>query len=229
LFRRPFAPLKFAVVACYIGRKPPPFFSGFDLTGHFLAKGICMKRFTVCAILGTLIGLFGMSGNGAEPAAKEADQTAKPLRVGTFDSRAVALAFYRKFYRSPEFVAHMKKLKEEHDKAKAAGDQKGAKRLEAEGRGEQEQSHSQVFGSAPVDEIVAKIKDRLPEIAKQAGVDLVVSKWSITYRSSGAELVDVTEAMAKLFQPDEQTLKLIRELPKHPPLSAEELRKHGAD
>ena len=134
------------------------------------------------------------------------------MRVGTFDSRAVALAYYRKFYRSPEFVAHLKKLREDRDQANAAGDHEKAKKLEAEGRAEQGHSHSQVFGSAPIDEIVAKIKDQLPRIAKQAGVDLIVSKWSVAYRSPGAEFVDVTEPMAKLFQPDEQTWKMLRDL-----------------
>ena len=33
-----------------------------------------------------------------------------------------------------------------------------------------------------------------------------------------------TEPMAKLFQPDDQTWKMLRELPKHQPVSAEELR-----
>ena len=101
--------------------------------------------------------------------------------------------------------------------------------MEAEGRGGQAHSHSQVFGSAPIDEIMAKIKDQLPAIAKQAGVDLIVSKWSITYRSPDAQFVDVTEPLAKLFQPDETTMKMIREIPKHPPVSAEELKKHEND
>jgi hypothetical protein len=186
-----------------------------------------MKRSLICTVLATLIGLIGFSVMRAEPAAGDAaPQPAKPVQVGTFDSRAVALAYYRKFYKSPEFTAHLKKLKEEHDVAKAAGDEEKAKRLEAEGRGGQAHSHAQVFGSAPIDEILAKIKDQLPTVAKQAGVDVIVSKWSITYRSTDAQFVDVTEPMAKLFQPDEVTLKMIRELPKHKPLSAEELKKH---
>jgi len=93
-----------------------------------------MKRCTVCVLLATVFGLIGVSAGTAEPAAeKAAAQTAKPLRVGTFDSRAVALAYYRKFYKSPEFTASLKKLKEDHDQAKAAGDEEKAKRLEAEG------------------------------------------------------------------------------------------------
>ncbi len=189
-----------------------------------------MKRCIVCAVLATVIGLMGISLMRAEPAAGNGSgQAAKPMRVGIFDSRAVALAYYRKFYKSPEFTAWLKKLKQEHDQAKAAGDEEKAKRLEAEGRGGQAHSHSQVFGSAPIDDVVAKIKDQLPAIAKQAGVDLIVSKWSITYRSPDAQFVDVTEPLAKLFQPDETTMKMIREIPKHPPVSAEELKEHDKD
>jgi hypothetical protein len=188
-----------------------------------------MKQLAICAILGAAIGVFGGSAKGAEPAAKEATQNARRMRVGIFDSRGVALAYYRKFYRSPEFVAVINKLKKEHDEAKAAGNNEKAKELEAQGKAGQEHSHSQVFGSAPVDEIIAKINDQIPEIAKAAGVDLIVSKWSVTYRSPDTEFIDVTEPMAKLFHPDEQTWKMLRDLPKHPPISAEELRKHGAD
>jgi hypothetical protein len=187
-----------------------------------------MKRLAVCAILGTVIGLPGMTA-AAEPSAQDVGQTMKPLRVGTFDSRAVALAYYRKFLRSPEFVADLKRLTAERDRAKAAGDHEKAKRLEAEGRAGQEQIHRQIFGSTPVDEIVAKIKDQLPEIARRAGVDLILSKWNITYRSPSAEFIDVTEPMAKLFQPDQETWKIIREALKHEPLSREELRKHDRD
>jgi hypothetical protein len=209
------------------GERSPIFCCGANSVTNYLGKGSGMKRLTVFVVLGTLVGLVGTSAMAAEPAAKDAaDQTAISLRVGTFDSRAVALAYYRKHLRSPEFVARMKKLKEDYDRAKAAGDNEKAKRLEAEGRGGQEYTHAQVFGSAPIDEILAKIKDRLPEVAKQAGVSVIVSKWNLAYRSPDAKFVDVTERLAKLFQPDESTMKMIRELPKHPPLSAEELKKH---
>jgi hypothetical protein len=187
-----------------------------------------MRLLAIAVVIGTVLGLLGLSAMGTEPAAREAaGQSVKPMRVGTFDSRAVALAYYRKFYRSPEFAARLKKLQQERDVAKAAGDAEAVKRLEAEGRGMQDQSHAQVFGSAPIDDILAKVKDELPKIAKQAGVDLIVSKWSLTYRAADAEFVDVTELLAKLFQPDEATWKMLHELPKHPPLSAAELKQHA--
>jgi hypothetical protein len=181
-------------------------------------------RLTLC----TALSLIALSAIAAEPAPtdKPADQNAntKPLRVGVYDSRGVALAYYRKYLRSPEFTAVMKKLKEDHDKAKAAGDTEKAKKLEAQGKGMQAHSHAQVFGAAPIDEVLAKIKDQLPQIAKQAGVDLIVCKWTVAYQAPNANMVDVTEPMAKLFQPDETTMKMIREASKHKPLSAEELK-----
>jgi hypothetical protein len=195
----------------------------------FDLRKVNFMRLTGFLLLSSMmLGLVGTSETGAEPAEKStANQAVKPIRVGVYDSRGVALAYYRQFFRSPEFVARIKKLKEERDQAKAAGDQEKTKKLEAEGKAMQEQSHLQVFGSAPIDEIVAKIKNQLPEIAKQAGVDLIVSKWSLAYQSPNAQFVDVTEQMAKPFHPDEKTWKMIRDdLSKHPPISAEELKKH---
>jgi hypothetical protein len=188
-----------------------------------------MRLLAFCWIFCSVFGLLRLSAIAAEPAAGDnaADENAKPIRVGVYDSRGVALAYYRQYLRSPEFTARLKKLKEDHDKAKAAGDTEKAKKLEAEGQGMQAHSHAQVFGAAPIDEILAKIKDQLPQIAKQAGVDLIVCKWTITYQAADAHLVDVTEQMAKQFQPDEATMKMIRDIPKHKPLSAEELKEHA--
>ncbi len=39
---------------------------------------------------------------------------------------------------------------------------------------------------------IARIEDRLPDMAKDAGVDVIVSKWTLTYRSPAAKFVDVT-------------------------------------
>jgi hypothetical protein len=226
---RELPPAKFRNTPRYIGTKSSPLLvSVLSILPPLVQERVFdMKRCIICVLLGTVIGLIGFSSLRADPApADAAGQAAKPMRVGTFDSRAVALAYYRKFYKSPEFTASLKKLKDDHDRAKAAGDEEKAKRLEAEGRAGQAHSHSQVFGSAPIDDVLAKIKDQLPNIAKQAGVDLIVSKWSVTYRSPDAQFVDVTEPMFKLFQPDESTLKILHEIPKHQPLSAEELKKH---
>jgi len=74
----------------------------------------------------------------------------------------------------------------------------------------------QCFSTASVADILEKVKDQLPKVAQEAGVDIIVSKWEIAYSNSTSEIVDVTSHLVKLFNPDEQTLKFIEGLPKQP-------------
>jgi Skp family chaperone for outer membrane proteins len=140
------------------------------------------------------------------------------LRVGTFDSRAIALAYAR----TEEFNRGVKQLMEEGKKAKAEGNAKKLKELEAKGKAGQQKLHMQGFSTASVNEYLAHIKDQIPAVAKEAGVDVIVSKWDVVYQSPSAEFVDVTNLMVKPFHPNETTLKTIEELKKHKPISLDE-------
>jgi hypothetical protein len=150
------------------------------------------------------------------------DPSTKPakakLRVGTFDSRAIVIAYAH----SAEFNQSIKKLKEERDKAKADGDEKKAKELEEKGKAGQQMFHMQGFSIAPVNDILEHIKDKVPAIAHEAGVDLIVSKWDVVYQSPDAEFVDITDLMIKPFDPNEKTRNIAKELGKHPPIPLEE-------
>ena len=147
------------------------------------------------------------------------------LRVGTFDSRALPMAFAA----SEIFDRQIQRLKEEHKKAKAAGDEEKVKKLEAEGKAQQERFHRQGFGTVPVDDILEHIKGELPGMAKRAGVDVIVSKWAITYSAGDAQFVDVTDLIVEPFKPNERTKRFIREIRDKPPLSPEEIEKHQHD
>ena len=144
------------------------------------------------------------------------------LRVGTFDSRALAMAYYR----TAEFVQYMQELRAEHEKAKAAGDEKRVKELEVKGSAQQELIHKQGFSTWPVDNILEKIKGKIPEIAKQADVNVIVCKWDIVYQQNGVEFIDVTDLMVNPFNPDEATLKIIKDIQKLDPVPLEELKNH---
>jgi len=50
-----------------------------------------------------------------------------------------------------------------------------------------------------------------------------VSKWEVVHKNPSIEIVDVTFQLAKLFKPDEKTLKLLEELPNQPPVPLLEL------
>jgi hypothetical protein len=122
--------------------------------------------------------------------------------------------------------AYVRRLMEEHKKAKAEGDAEKVKKLEAEGQAQQDRLHAQGFCAAPVDNILDQIKDQLPAIAREAGVDLIVSKWAITYRAKDAASVDVTERIIKPFHPSERTKRIVQDLQKQAPIPLEELKKH---
>jgi hypothetical protein len=143
------------------------------------------------------------------------------MRVGTFDSRAVAVAYAA----SDVNNAYIKRLKETHDKAKTAGDKAKLAEIEEEANAQQERLHQQGFSTASVADILEHVKDKLPAIAKEAGVDAIVSKWDIAYQSPTVEFVDVTPLVVKPFQPSARTLKIIEDLGKQSPIAEKHLKK----
>jgi hypothetical protein len=170
-----------------------------------LAAGLALLRFAPLTAADSAAG-------GAE----------KPrIRVGTFDSRAVAVAYAG----SDRMDRQLKQMREQYEQAKAAGNQEKIKQLEAEGCAGQDQMHQQVFSTASVDNVLAQIRDKLPAIAKEAGVDVLVSKWDIVYRDPAAQTVDVTDSIIKPFNPKPRALQTIKELAKHQPIPLEQAKK----
>ena len=78
--------------------------------------------------------------------------------------------------------------------------------------------HQQAFSDGPVSSILATLKDKLPAIAAQAGVTLIVSKWAMPFHGAGVEAVDVT-----LFHPTAQTLAIIEQMKSQDPIPFEQL------
>ena len=139
--------------------------------------------------------------------------------IGTFDSRVIAIAYYN----TEAHKSYIEGLKTEHEKAEASGDKERVKELEAIGEASQELAQNQAFSTWPVDNILETIDGKIPEIAKQADVDLIVSKWNIVYQQSGLEFIDVTDVIVKLFDPDEQMLEMLEQIKKQDPIPLEEL------
>jgi hypothetical protein len=141
--------------------------------------------------------------------------TPPKVRVGTFDSRAIAIAYVR----SPLYAPVIQGWKDKYEKAKAEKNEEVIKECEAWGTTHQQLLHLQGFSIGSVAEILEKVKDDLPKVAQEAGVDIIVSKWEVAYRNPSIEIVDVTSHLVKLFNPDERTLKTIEGLSKQPPMS----------
>lgn len=164
----------------------------------------------VMGVVGLLIGAVGCG------APKTADGAGK-ARLGVFNTRVVALAYGRSEGHNAEVRAKMA----EYKRAKEAGDEERTAELEKWGEEGQARMHRQVFGDAPIPDILAKMADDLPRVAESASVDAIVGE--VHHAGPGVELVDVTDRMAEVWNPDEETRKIMRELPKHPPVSEQEL------
>jgi len=60
------------------------------------------------------------------------------------------------------------------------------------------------------------------EPVDETHVDLLVSRWDVVQRHAGARTVDVTDALVALFDPNERTLRTVRELAGQEPLPLRE-------
>lgn len=166
-----------------------------------MLRGVLVLVVSALSTLGVMIG------------GPPAPQSAPNVRVGTYDSRAVAVAYYR----SATFGKQLKEMRAQRDRAQAAGDTRAVEQWEAKGRALQEQVHRQGFGTAPIDNILPEIKAELAALAKAHNLDAIVSQWSLAYERPGAPWVDVTDELVKCFKPDEATLEVVRKLRQQPP------------
>jgi DNA-binding XRE family transcriptional regulator len=156
------------------------------------------------------------SGSGSATAGTAARPTVK---IGVYDSRVVALAYAR----SGPFMQHVTQMRKDLEEARAKNDTTRIKELEAEGPAMQVRLHQQAFSTAGVTNIMAKVADVIPGIARDAGVVLIVSKWEMPYRDASIEIVDVSLPIAMLFKPDERTLKIIGQMKDMKPVPFDEI------
>lgn len=146
----------------------------------------------------------------ARPAAK--------LRIGTYDSRAVAVAHGR----SDLFMNKFKDLQRQHAEAEKAGDTKRIEQLKAQAESMQMRMHLQVFSDGPVDDVIEAVRDKLPSVAKQMNVSAIAR--AVDYHESATvEVVDVTDELVALFNPDKQTLKVVEDLRPSKPAPIEDV------
>ena len=141
------------------------------------------------------------------------------MRIGVYDSRAVAVAWGN----SSEFQKSLEAVTADYKKAKAAKDDKRVKEIEARMKAQQRRAHEQGFSTGSVANIMAKVKDSLPAVAKKAGVDLIVSKWEVNYQAPGVKTVDVTDDLVALFHVREKGLTWAKDIQKQAPLPMEQI------
>jgi len=171
------------------------------------------KRITIC-LVSVVVGLAVWSLTAA-------GEKKTLVRVGVYDSRAIVVA-----YTYSQYNEHfMQKKSKEKKEAEAKGDIKKAQELEEQMQRYSLKGHKQVFSTTPVRNLLDLVKEKLPEVAKQAGVDLIVSKWQIDYLASDVKTIDVTLDMVKMFEPDPDVVEHLHKLTEKEPLTEEEVER----
>ena len=171
---------------------------------------VSQRRF----IVSSAVALCVMAGAAAFGQSKEAT-----LRIGVYDSRAIAVAYGN----SAEFRKSLDAVKADYQKAKEAKDDKRAKEIETQMKAKQRRAHEQGFSTGSVANIMAKIKDSLPGVAKKAGVDVIVSKWEVNYQAPGIKVVDVTDDLVALFHASAKALEWVQGIKTQAPVPIEQI------
>ena len=182
------------------------------VTPAYLSKSILL--------IPSILLLLAFSVQWAKTGANSNDTSC--LKVGIYDSRAVAIAYFR----SEIFTKEIQGLQIELKEAKEKGDESKVEELNAKGQAFQTQAHQQGFGNAPINDIIKRFAKELPQIANKAGVDLIVSKWNLDYQTANASFVNVTDLMVEPFSPSKETLKVIKDIQKKDPVPLEVLKEH---
>jgi hypothetical protein len=187
-----------------------------------------MKTSFTKLLLGLAVPIVITSSHSGANRVLAAETSVAPDRIGVYDSRAIA---YAHFWSD----AHQRKLNElvkAAKQARAAGQTERFRELEATLKQAQDKSHLQVFSTAPVDDVLAEMKDRLPVIQKEAGVAKLVSKWDETaLKEHGrAKQVEVTDLLLREFKLDDKKTKVAQDIRRKKPLpldKAKELARKG--
>jgi hypothetical protein len=165
-------------------------------------------------LVGSAVALWVLAG-----ATASAQSQTNKLRVGIYDSRAVAIAYGN----SPAFQDSLKSVRADYEKARAEKDDKRMKEIDARMKLAQRRMHEQGFSTGSVAGILATVTNSLPAIAQKAGVTLIVSKWEVKYQSPEVELVDVTDELVALFHPSEKVLGWVKSCKEKKPLPIEKI------
>lgn len=172
---------------------------------------ICLRLAAVAGLVVAVgVGSLGVKSVGRPPAAAAA---AKPVanvvvRVGVYDSRAIAVAYSRSAGWNDVLTEKMK----EREAAQAAGDKKKVADLEAWGRSRQTMAHLAVFSGVPMDDALLneKVAAGMKEVGAKRGLSAIVRRTE--WVAAGVEVVDVTDDLVDLFDPDDRVLKIVEGL-----------------
>ena len=147
-----------------------------------------------------------------------AQNSSAALKIGVYDSRIITFAYSR----SDAFNEVMLKFSKENGEVMQSGDTTKKIQTAYKMITFQYLLHQQVFCSGSAANIIAVVKDKLPQVAKDAGVCAIVSKWELPFADPSAEIVDLTMTIAKLYNPKENIDEMSKEISNQTPVPLDE-------
>lgn len=175
-------------------------------------------------ILGLVAALTGAANFAAEPSAVGDHSGSR--RVGVYDSRVVAFAH---FWSGPN-QAGLQQMMAAARAAQAAGDTQRYRSCAQALADLQTRLHLEVFSTAPCTEALSALKERLPDLMRQADVTALVSRWDTPalQQFPDAARIDVTDLLVREFEIPAAQQKMLAAIKDTPPLPLDEARKANA-
>jgi hypothetical protein len=169
----------------------------------------------ICSVFITSFFLF----TGFSYTACFAQNTVSKIKIGTYDSRVVFIAYVNSDY----FIQQNSKWHEEGEMIMQSNDT--VKKIEAfyKVMTEEYLMHQRGFSNGSTASVLALVKDKLPIIAKDTGVIGIISKWELTFVDPAVEIVDLTMQVARLYNPTGNFERTASEMAKMDPIPLEEL------
>jgi hypothetical protein len=176
-----------------------------------------MKRSVSLFSKGALAFLFMFLSLSSHPLS--AQTKTEIQKIGVYDSRVITFAWSRSSF----FRDHQVKFAHQSDSAEKARDTARIRELSVHAVSYQHLLHQMVFSSGSVSAVIDLVRDKLPDVAKAAGVIMIVSKYELNYKDPSVEVVDLTGQIAQLFKPAENIDKMAGEISKSEPVPLEDL------
>lgn len=177
---------------------------------------------TKVLVVGAILAIATWIAAAAPPAATRHASTATSapaarVRIGTYDARAIAIAYANSDAGQRDIAAKMKEMKD----AQARGDQKKVAELKQWGESHQRRRHLQAFAAAPVDDLLATIPEKLADIAARRQLAAIVR--AADYLSPAVEPIDVTDDLVNAFAPTQKGRTWISQARQKPALPLEQV------
>ena len=170
-------------------------------------------KISISVIAVILLSILHPAGNMAF-----AQKTKAAMKIGTYDSRIVTFAWSRSDY----FKQRLIKINRQSDSATKAHDTARVKELSIGAMSYQHLLHLTVFSNGSIGFVMAIVKDKLTELAKTAGVSIILSKWELNFSDPSIEIVDLTSQVAQLFHPKENIDQMSKDISAQQPIPIDE-------